>query len=83
MRLIILSIFICMCSMIPASAQTVWDQIARAKAKPWTFWYWMYGAVSDEGIRMDLQGMKDAGFNTIRIPVAWMVATYGHGVACG
>lgn len=47
--------------MIPASAQMVWDQIVRAKAKPWTFWYWMYGAVSDEGIRMDLQGMKDAG----------------------
>lgn len=30
-------------------------------AKPWTFWYWMYGAVSKEGIRADLQGMKDVG----------------------
>lgn len=30
-------------------------------AKPWTFWYWMYGCVSDEGIRQDLQAMKDAG----------------------
>ena len=30
-------------------------------AQPWTFWYWMYGAVSDEGIRLDLQAMKDAG----------------------
>ena len=29
--------------------------------KPWTFWYWMYGCVSDEGIRLDLQGMKEAG----------------------
>ena len=29
--------------------------------KPWTFWYWMYGAVSEEGIRADLQAMKDVG----------------------
>ena len=30
-------------------------------SKPWTFWYWMYGCVSDEGICLDLQGMKEAG----------------------
>ena len=30
-------------------------------AKPWTFWYWMYGAVSEEGIKADLQAMKDVG----------------------
>ncbi len=30
-------------------------------AKPWTFWYWMYGAVSEAGIRADLQAMKDVG----------------------
>ena len=30
-------------------------------ARPWTFWYWMYGAVSREGIHADLQAMKDAG----------------------
>ena len=29
--------------------------------KPWTFWYWMYGAVSEEGIKADLQAMKDIG----------------------
>ena len=29
--------------------------------KPWTFWYWMYGAVSREGIKADLQAMKDVG----------------------
>ena len=33
------------------------DELSR----PWTFWYWMYGAVSAEGIRADLQAMKDAG----------------------
>lgn len=30
-------------------------------SKPWTFWYWMYGAVSEQGIRADLQAMKDVG----------------------
>lgn len=30
-------------------------------ASPWTFWYWMYGAVSREGIHADLCGMKDIG----------------------
>ena len=35
----------------------------QKSAKPWTFWYWMYGCVSDEGIRQDLQAMKDAGID--------------------
>jgi hypothetical protein len=30
-------------------------------AKPWVFWYWMYGAVTRAGVTADLQGMKDAG----------------------
>ena len=34
---------------------------ATDMARPWTFWYWMYGNVSQEGIRADLQAMKDAG----------------------
>ena len=29
--------------------------------KPWTFWYWMYGAVSKPGIKADLQAMNDVG----------------------
>lgn len=33
----------------------------RVEHKPWTFWYWMYGCVSDEGIRADLQAMSEAG----------------------
>ena len=28
---------------------------------PWTFWYWMYGAISEAGIKADLQAMKDVG----------------------
>ena len=30
-------------------------------SKPWTFWYWMYGAVSEAGIKADLKAMKDVG----------------------
>ncbi|MCW9705261.1 glycosyl hydrolase [Fodinibius salsisoli] len=30
-------------------------------AKPWVFWYWMYGSYSKEGITADLEGMKEAG----------------------
>lgn len=30
-------------------------------AKPWTFWYWMKGAVSKVGITTDLEAMKQAG----------------------
>lgn len=33
----------------------------QQQAMPWTFWYWMYGNVSDEGIRLDLNAMHDAG----------------------
>lgn len=31
------------------------------EARPWTFWYWMYGAVSRSGIHADLCAMKDIG----------------------
>jgi hypothetical protein len=30
-------------------------------ARPWVYWYWMYGAVSREGITADLEAMKQAG----------------------
>lgn len=32
-----------------------------AGGEAFTFWYWMYGAVSKAGIKADLQGMKDIG----------------------
>lgn len=30
-------------------------------AKPWVFWYWLNGEISREGIKADLQSMKDVG----------------------
>ena len=33
----------------------------QGDAKPWTFWYWMFGAASAEGITADLEAMKEVG----------------------
>ena len=48
---------------IPLKSQTLDEQFRRPSgdARPWTLWYWMYGAVSDEGVRADLQSMAEAG----------------------
>lgn len=32
-----------------------------ASAKPWVFWYWMQASVTKEGIRADLEAMKEEG----------------------
>ncbi len=43
---------------------TSWDTAFRQPSKdsrPWTFWYWMYGCVSDSGIRADLEAYARAG----------------------
>ena len=45
-------------------ALIIWASSTEMRAdttRPWTFWYWMYGAVSEAGIRADLQAMKDVG----------------------
>ncbi|MFT3751567.1 MAG: glycosyl hydrolase [Paludibacter sp.] len=34
-----------------------------SEARPWTFWYWMHGAVSKEGIRADLKAMQEIGLD--------------------
>lgn len=31
------------------------------EARPWTFWYWMFGAVTPEGITADLEAMNRVG----------------------
>lgn len=39
-------------------------------ASPWTIWYWMYGAVSKEGITADLEAMKEVGLGgTYLMPI--------------
>ena len=59
----------------PADAQqtrSLRDQFLSPsdEAKPWTFWYWMYGTVSKEGITADLEAMKRAGLGgTYLMPI--------------
>ena len=52
MKRLLSSVLITLFAVSIASADTT---------KPWTFWYWMYGAVTETGIRADLQAMKDVG----------------------
>ncbi len=50
-----------------ATAQTdsrkLYEQFAEpsSEAQPWIFWYWMNGAVTEEGITADLEAMKSIG----------------------
>ena len=40
------------------------------EANPWCFWYWMYGAVTEEGIKADLEAMKQVGLGgTYLMPI--------------
>lgn len=54
-------------------AQTPLEQIFATppfEADPWCFWYWMYGAVSEEGIKADLEAMKQVGLGgTYLMPI--------------
>jgi len=48
---------------IAAAQSSLREQFSKppTEAKPWTFWYWMFGAVSKEGIKADLESMKEIG----------------------
>lgn len=73
-RIIALS-FIAWTGICPVNAQqthSLHEQIMNPsnEAKPWTFWYWMFGAVSKEGITADLEAMKQAGLGgTYLMPI--------------
>jgi len=40
---------------------TLSSTVVANDAKPWTFWYWMNGAVTQEGITADLEAMSEIG----------------------
>lgn len=44
-------------------SQNLWQlwEKPSAETKSWTFWYWMHGAVTKEGITADLEAMKEIG----------------------
>lgn len=46
-----------------AGAQTlegIWENPSD-DSRPWNYWYWLYGAISQEGITADLEAMKANG----------------------
>ena len=53
--------FGCLHAQTPNTKLSTLNTQQESLNKPWTFWYWMYGAVSKEGIKADLQAMKDVG----------------------
>lgn len=68
MRKILVAICLC-ASLLSAKAQNIVMPPANS-ASPFCFWYWMYGAVSKDGIKADLQTMKDVGLRgTYLMPI--------------
>ena len=61
-KIIILCLIIILCinSAIAQDLKKLWESPPE-EAKSWTFWYWINGAVSKEGITADLEAMKQAG----------------------
>lgn len=62
--LVFLSVFLLNIGNITAQGSLLEKQfrdLSSEEAKPWTFWYWMYGAVSKAGITADLEAMKEIG----------------------
>ncbi len=58
---------------ITASAQVPADPLAKGfeappdSAKPWTWWHWVSGNISKEGITADLEAMKEIGLGGAQI----------------
>lgn len=53
---------------MPTEEQSV--RYTADDVRPWTFWYWMYGAVTPEGITADLEAMKQVGLGgTYLMPI--------------
>lgn len=62
-RLLLSALFCCLTISLAAQPAALEEAFRRPSgdARPWTLWYWMYGAVSEEGIRADLEAMASAG----------------------
>ena len=60
----IIPVFLIFCltisSVFSQDLKKLWESPPE-DAKSWTFWYWMHGAVTKEGITADLEAMKEIG----------------------
>ena len=50
-----------------ASAESIREAFDNPKEshKPWVFWYWINGNITEEGIKADLESMADAGLGGV------------------
>ena len=81
---VVLAVIIGFCQIMPISAQTkaqLYKQFGSPSGEslPWCFWYWMYGAVSEEGITADIEAMKQAG---IAYATEQIIDLFANGVNC-
>ncbi|MFT3844416.1 MAG: glycosyl hydrolase [Lacibacter sp.] len=62
-KILLLVLFACLFLTDVAAQKSIEQNFLNppASAKPWVFWYWMYGSVSKEGIKADLEAMKQVG----------------------
>lgn len=53
----------------PANADPLYDGFVTppASARPWVWWHWMNGNISEEGARLDLEWMKRAGIGGFQL----------------
>ncbi len=49
-----------------SQSQTIWDKPNNV-AKPWTRWWWMGSAVTEKGIKSQLDAFQKAGFGGVQI----------------
>lgn len=59
----VLLLVLCTLSTLTWAGTTVRDAFSKetTDSKPWCYWYWMHGCVSQAGIDADLQAMQEAG----------------------
>lgn len=57
----LLSLLCLSCGEVEQSSLREQFEEPKGDSRPWTFWYWMYGAVTPEAITADLEAMKEIG----------------------
>ncbi len=80
---VVILLLVFSCSVFSQSSLYTQFKTPPAEAKPWTFWYWMHGAVSKEGIRADLKAMQEIGLGgAYLMPIRGVEGTdYPHPVS--
>ncbi len=68
MRRLILAILVLLCS-LSAGADVMRQHFVNppASARPWVYWFWLNGNITEQGIKADLQAMAKVGIGGVLI----------------